>query len=120
MHSQLPISSDTGSPPIHDCWNRIGVRGDESCVELEKHVHCRNCPIYSAAAVRLLDRELPAGYRSEWTEHFAHVAQEVELDTHSVLVFRIGLEWLALPVGIFLAVSLLFLSIYKWAFEPVH
>ena len=24
------------------------------------------------------------------------------------------------PVGIFLAVSLLFLSIYKWAFEPVH
>ena len=24
------------------------------------------------------------------------------------------------PVGIFVAVSVLFLSIYKWAFEPVH
>jgi len=111
MQRQPYIDAHSGSPAIHDCWNRIGVRGDGSCAELEKHVHCRNCPTYSAAAARLLDRELPAGYRSEWTEHFARVAQEVELDTHSVLVFRIGLEWLALPVGNFLAVSEL---------KPIH
>ncbi len=35
---------------IDDCWNRIGVRGDGSCPELKRHIHCRNCPVYSAAA----------------------------------------------------------------------
>ena len=43
-------ASDGTAASINDCWNRIGVRGDASCPELEQHVHCRNCPVYSAAA----------------------------------------------------------------------
>ena len=40
---------------IDDCWNRIGVRGDQSCPLLIEHIHCRNCALYAAAAIRLLD-----------------------------------------------------------------
>ena len=58
--------SDTSTPfaraGLNDCWNKIGVRGDGSCPELERHAHCRNCPVYSAAAAQLLDAELPAGH----------------------------------------------------------
>jgi chemotaxis-related protein WspD len=86
---------------INDCWNKIGVRGDSSCPELKKHVHCRNCPVYSAAAVDLLDTDLPADHLERWTTHIAQAKVLAEIDTHSVVVFRIGDEWLALPTALF-------------------
>jgi chemotaxis-related protein WspD len=81
---------------INDCWNKIGVRGDASCVELKQHVHCRNCPTYSAAALALLDRDLPADHFSDWTAHFARPGKLEEPDTHSAIIFRIASEWFAL------------------------
>lgn len=86
---------------IHDCWNRIGVSGDASCSELEKHIHCRNCPIYSAAAVELLDGDLPANYLAESTRRVAQEKTAAAVDAQSVIVFRIGSEWLALPTAVF-------------------
>jgi chemotaxis-related protein WspD len=86
---------------LNDCWNRIGVRGDSSCPELQVHVHCRNCPVYSAAAANLLDVEPPPDYLPNWTRHVAREKQIDEAATHSVVVFRIGEEWLALPTAVF-------------------
>jgi len=83
----------------HECWNVIGVRGNGSCSELEQHIHCRNCHVYSAAAVALLDRESAAGDMAEWTTHFAKPKPTTERDTQSVVIFRIGMEWLALPTS---------------------
>jgi chemotaxis-related protein WspD len=80
-----------------DCWNRIGVQGDHSCPELDRHVHCRNCPVYSEAARSLLDRDPPAGYLADWARHFAQERTWEEAGTLSVLIFRIDAEWLALP-----------------------
>lgn len=90
---------------IQDCWNRIGVRGDRSCPELKRHVHCRNCPVYSAAATRLLDGELSADYIAAWTAHFAEEKAVDELGTDSIVIFRIGSEWLALPTRVFVEVA---------------
>ena len=84
---------------INDCWNKIGVRGDRSCVELEPHVHCRNCPVYSAAALTLLDREYPPEHLSEWTAHFAGRKKLEQPDAHSAIIFRIASEWFALPTS---------------------
>ena len=86
----------TGSA-VDDCWNRIGVRGDGSCHQLKQHAHCRNCPTYSAAALRLLDRDLPAECVADSTGHFAQAKRLEEQDTHSVVVFRLASEWFALP-----------------------
>jgi len=105
------MHADTATPfaraALNDCWNKIGVRGDGSCPELERHVHCRNCPVYSAAAARLLDGELPAGHLAEWTGHFAGGRKAEEAGTHSVVIFRIGTEWLALPTAVFTEVATL-------------
>ena len=79
-----------------DCWNRIGVAGDRSCPELVEHVHCRNCPVYSAAAVDLLDRDRPAEYIAESTAHFATEQADEDSAWRSALMFRVGAEWLAL------------------------
>ncbi|HKI70410.1 MAG TPA: hypothetical protein VKA67_12520, partial [Verrucomicrobiae bacterium] len=69
----VPSESASGSslPVRNDCWDKIGVNGDSSCPELEKHIHCRNCPVYTGAALQLLNRPLPVDYRHEWAEHFA-------------------------------------------------
>lgn len=83
-----------------DCWNRIGVRGDSSCPELKQFIHCRNCPVYSAAAVQLLDVEAPADYLAHWTQQIGRKSELMEAHTHSVVVFRIGTEWLALPTSV--------------------
>src|SRR5437773_6441225 len=96
-----PPGSSDARLVIDDCWNRIGVRGDASCPELEQHVHCRNCPKYSTAALALLDRDPPAEYRSHWTGHFAQGKQIQEPDAHSAVIFRIGTDWFALPTIIF-------------------
>ncbi len=90
---------------LNDCWNKIGVHGDGSCPELESYVHCRNCPVYSAAAAKLLDADLPAGHLDEWTRHFASERKVEETGTHSLVIFRIGAEWLALPTAVFKEVA---------------
>src|SRR5690348_1829413 len=100
-----PIVSSAGG--LKDCWNRIGVRGDSSCPELERHVHCRNCPVYSSAATRLLDAQLPAGHLEEWTAHVARRPETAAAAVQSVVIFRLGAEWLALPTGVFREVAAL-------------
>jgi chemotaxis-related protein WspD len=91
--TRLPLPTGNG-----DCWNSIGVHGDRSCPELEKHVHCHNCPVFAAAGRRFLAAPSPPGYLEEWTERLASDLAEVATDVTSVLVFRIADEWLALRV----------------------
>ncbi|MDB6112444.1 MAG: cheW [Pedosphaera sp.] len=86
---------------IFDCWSKVGVSGDGTCPELTKLIHCRNCPIYSAAAAQLLDRQVPAEYRRQWTEHFSREKKPVVPGKQSIVIFRIGPEWLALPTRVF-------------------
>ena len=90
---------------IDTCWNRIGIWGDRSCHELVTHLHCRNCGIFCSAAATLLDREPPEGYRAEWTARIAQPRQQKLAGTLSIVIFRIGIEWLALPSKLFLEVT---------------
>jgi chemotaxis-related protein WspD len=85
-----------------DCWNRIGVWGDRSCPELPPVVHCRNCPVFAAASRGFLDVPSPAGYLEEWTERLTAPIEEAATDLQSVLIFRLGEEWLALRVQVLL------------------
>ncbi len=85
---------------IDDCWNRIGVRGDHSCPELLKHIHCRNCPVYAEAAVALLDGELSADYRRQWAIDFAKSKAVTQKQTEAMVVFRVGDEWLGFDTRI--------------------
>src|SRR4051812_40289870 len=56
-------------------------------------------------ALRLLDREAPEDYVREWTERIAQEKSAAEAGTMSVVIFRLGLEWLALPTRIFQEVA---------------
>ncbi|MGE8112313.1 MULTISPECIES: chemotaxis protein CheW [Pseudomonas] len=91
---------------IDDCWNRIGVHGSKDCPLLERHIHCRNCEVYAAAATRLLDR-----YALIETD-LAHEAAPVETSAgRSLLLFRLGEEWLALATACLAEIAPL---------QPVH
>jgi chemotaxis-related protein WspD len=79
---------------IDDCWNRIGIHGDRSCPLLVEHIHCRNCPVYSTAATHLLDRY---ALTREDRDYSLSSETRVEIKTRSILVFRLGDEWLGLP-----------------------
>jgi chemotaxis-related protein WspD len=97
--------STDGDLLLADCWNTIGVSGDQSCPKLEQHIHCRNCEVYAGAARRNLQRPVTGGYREQWAAHFREPEQERTRDDSSALVFRIGREWLALPSSIVDAVA---------------
>jgi len=84
-----------------DCWNQIGVSGNQSCRELRRYIHCHHCPVYSAAAARLLDRPFSTEDRRAWTEHYAHEKRLRAPAKTSALLFRLGAEWLALPTSAF-------------------
>ena len=85
---------------LADCWNRIGVAGDQSCEKLTRHIHCRNCEVYAGAAQRNLQRPVGDAYREQWAAHFRGAPQGAVRSDSAALVFRVGREWLALPATI--------------------
>lgn len=92
---------------IDDCWNRIGIHGDKSCPLLADHIHCRNCAVYSAAATRLLDR-----YALQQDDHRrAAVELDQDIVTRSLLMFRLGEEWLGIATRCLVEVAPL---------QPIH
>ncbi|MBT9301789.1 chemotaxis protein CheW [Pseudomonas sp. TAE6080] len=93
---------------IDDCWNRIGIHGDKSCPLLAEHIHCRNCAVYSAAATRLLDR-----YALQQEDRHPNASTEAddEIATRSLLMFRLGEEWLGIATRCLVEVAPL---------QPIH
>jgi chemotaxis-related protein WspD len=102
--SELQLK-DPVAPEIEACWNELGVQGNGRCQKLPEVVHCRNCPVYSSAGVRLLDRPLLPEYRRAWTEHFAQKKALPPPAKTSALLFRVNAEWLALPAQAFQEVA---------------
>lgn len=92
-------------PRAADCWKQIGIFGDRTCPELTAHLHCRNCPVYSASAAQLLDAELSADELTRRAQHYATPKIEERVGTQAVVVFRLGAEWLALPVAVWCEVA---------------
>lgn len=86
LHSQTAVD---------DCWNRIGVFGDKRCPQLERHIHCRNCEVYGAAAIALLDRYGSALERGD-DDYAQSGTEEVQGAQRSLLIFRLGEQWLAI------------------------
>jgi len=101
---------ETPRPGAGDCWNKIGVNGDRSCPELDAFIHCRNCPVFAAAARTFFDRPAPEGYLAEWSRWLSGsgalgardegAQDDSSAGAHdggaiSVLIFRVGAEWLA-------------------------
>jgi chemotaxis-related protein WspD len=111
MDDKRQPSHSVAGAAIDDCWNRIGIRGDASCPRLVDYVDCRNCPVYECAAAMLLDRPLtdidlmlchgdaPALPLVPRIGTSATSGDTVDVD--SLLVFRLGDEWLALPTRVF-------------------
>ncbi len=91
------------SPMTADCWKRIGVWGNEEprCPELGRVIHCRNCEVFTRAGRNLLERNLPEGYMSEWTDVMAAQKEEALPGTVSVVIFRIDEEWMAIRTQVF-------------------
>lgn len=80
---------------VDDCWNRIGVFGDKSCPQLERHIHCRNCEVYGAAAIALLDRYGNTLELDDSQYGQSEASQETG-ENRSLLIFRLGEQWLAI------------------------
>lgn len=96
---------------LDDCWNKIGVSGDGSCPELVNHIHCRNCPVFAAAARSFFHRPAPEEYLREWAVLLARPVVTGSVDQAGMLVFRLGIEWLAIDI---------LLAVEVTSIRPVH
>jgi chemotaxis-related protein WspD len=91
----------TVAPELDHCWRRIGVQGgDHSCPRLVETLHCRNCPVFAAAARTLLQRESTVEPAGAWRD--PDLRRE---DQASTLVFRLGAQWLGLPPALVVEVA---------------
>ena len=99
------------APVITDCWKRVGIWGDRSCPELKVHLHCRNCPVYSAGATRLLNAEVSEAYMAGHARHYAEAKRALRHGANSAVVFRLASEWFALATAVFREIAPL---------RPVH
>jgi chemotaxis-related protein WspD len=96
---------------VANCWKRIGTWGDRSCPDLKPYIHCRNCPVYSAGAARLLDTEVSETYLADHARHYAQAKQEARPGARSAMVFRLAGEWFAMSIAVFREIAPL---------RPVH
>lgn len=96
------MSENKKNAPPKGCWNSIGVWGNEvpRCPRLDEFIHCQNCDVFHTASLVAYERALPDDYRLEWTEVLAGSKEMVVSDTKSVIVFRIGDEWVAIAAGL--------------------
>ncbi len=85
---------------IGDCWNRIGVYGDQSCPELPPVIHCRNCEVYVSAARVLLERMPSDSYLQQWTQLIQDAKAENPSPSISIVIFRLETEQFALPTQV--------------------
>lgn len=85
------------------CWKIHGVWGNESpkCPRLKEIVHCRNCEVFISRGRRLFERELPDAYKSSWTDILAVEKEDEHSNRRTLILFRVGSEWLSLPVSVF-------------------
>ncbi|MFO0945305.1 MAG: chemotaxis protein CheW [Planctomycetota bacterium] len=83
-----------------DCWNDVGVAGSGTCPVLTVVSHCRSCPVLLTAGSKLFEREPPDDYLVEWTEVLARPEETREEECVSLVLFRLGAEWLALPTEV--------------------
>jgi chemotaxis-related protein WspD len=95
-HKYLPVKNE-------NCWKEIGVfsEGNAVCPELKQVIHCRNCEVFTQAGRKFLERDLTDEYRNEWTEVISHKKEEEDPKSESVMIFRVGREWLALSTRVF-------------------
>lgn len=100
-----PTASHGIVAPMPECWSRIGVAGDRSCPELERFIHCRNCPVLADAARSFFDRPAPEGYLEGWSAILEEESAAADPNATSVLIFRIGDEWFALPTTVLVEVT---------------
>jgi chemotaxis-related protein WspD len=91
-------------PVVDRCWASIGTGGDQSCPALDEHVHCRNCPVFVSAGRELFERIAAREYLVEQAAVLA--STPVRPSTlRSLLVFRLGSEWLALETRLCVEVA---------------
>ena len=97
------LKNSSAEVVINDCWNRIGVWGNQKprCPELEKVIHCANCKVYSTSGRMLLDRVADPAYIEKWTGQLRETKPKKDQNSVSIVVFRIANEWLALPARLF-------------------
>lgn len=100
MPAHVPTATSDSPNDLDQCWKRIGIEGDRSCPELARHSHCRNCPVFSLAAGRLLDRDLPETVGDGLPTQVGSPAGEAKAEMESVIIFRVGSEWFALPAQV--------------------
>jgi len=88
--------------PPANCWNTIGVWGSEQprCTKLKEFIHCQNCDVFHAASLSAYERPIPEDYRVEWTEVLAGKKKVAATDAKTVIVFRIGDEWVAISTSL--------------------
>lgn len=97
MIDHADASDEAVEAPMPECWRFVGVSGDRTCPELERFVHCRNCPVLAEAARGFFDRPAPPGYLEAWQTVLEAPDVRPDSDASSLLVFRLEREWLALP-----------------------
>lgn len=99
----------TDTLKINDCWNKIGVwsNSDNRCEKLDDVIHCYNCEVYSSAGRSLLNRESPDGYGDDWADILASEKKSESKNLQSAVVFRLGGEWMSLPVSVINEITLL-------------
>lgn len=92
------MSGNNNDINLKGCWHRIGVWGSEipRCQRLDEVIHCQNCDVFHEASLKVYEKPLPDGYRKEWTEALANDKAKAMFDTRSVIILRLGDEWVAI------------------------
>lgn len=86
-------------PAIDRCWNEVGIwgKGVDRCPRLKEFIHCNNCDVFKTNSHHVYEKEVIPEYANEWTRLISQKKEESRKTNRSVLIFRLGQEWVSLP-----------------------
>ena len=101
------MSDSVSQTPTVRCWNGIGVWGKQQpkCERLREVIHCRNCDVFTAAGRAAFERAVSADFQQQWRRRYADKAVRKSQADWSIVTFRLGAEWYAIPTKHFKQVA---------------
>jgi len=87
---------------VDNCWEKIGIFGDNTCGTLQNVEHCYYCEVFKQAGRKIFNKETPQEFIKEWTEIYSKAKNKEDTEKIALVIFRISEEWFAIEAKLFI------------------
>jgi chemotaxis-related protein WspD len=87
---------------VDNCWEKIGIFGDNTCEILPNVEHCYYCDVFKKAGRDIFNKAIPQNFIEEWTEIYSKAKDKEDTEKIALVIFKISDEWFSIEAKLFI------------------